>query len=808
MNLTFILFQKFHVKMSKFSSYKNGKKSRSSNISKIEEQEMDWTQKHEQSSMVVSTLFKKLKLGKPLFADSPNSPIDNDINVVQMDSFGVRESKNDSRTRYDVHEEKLSEAMQHIKIVAEKTGKAPPPPMNQLDCEYIMLDIERFNIYLSYEHGRYTISQVGTGRSDGHFILTASTVTLLIDWLNTVKTNMTGTFPKRMRDTEMKVTLQVSLRHMGTDKATMRIMKSLKNSGPYIVLPFTQPALDSLHDRLSYLRYLQSLPPRVNHHQPIYSNNEIRPAKPGSLPSFPSPDPAFLLGDTWCGCDGGTSSSSRCSSFCHLCLGSSYWWELRTRWLQLGWTRGNFFINHTFIDFLTSEESQSTHSITAKIDGKNTAMICLELWSGADNYKYGEANLEEGDVVEEGICDQKGGVVQVCLRGTGGHVELSERAKMETTFIQAEKQEVEDESMAMMNIVTDFSELDLTDWPQLAQAVSEDSRMVRGLGNMSTREQGQLFDQLEQFLPKLASHSIGYNVVVEMVRQFEGTLLDRLVRILCGEFILLSQSPAGAKCLLSSLNILPIELQQRLVLAYSDISNYHQAVDHLTGPISSLVFQSFLPMLGTSLLRRLVLLLSPGLVSLADHRSLSLLVEHADHTDQQVLFLLASQLDAERLVMAPDQSALAVQLVSTGNVSVCNLVLHNMSGMLATILNTDHGRDLVSAFIRSATDVQVEQLLEELLQEQEDKAPIIVQLVVDGGKQHELMNAVARKAGRDVLVRMMNMFKVFEESIITSACGGRWMDCISRKVSSDYGIQEQKEGAVEHIEHSTKGLRE
>ena len=120
-----------------------------------------------------------------------------------------------------------------------------------------------------------------------------------------------------------------------------------------------------------------------------------------------------------------------------------------------------------------------------------------------------------------------------------------------------------------------------------------------------------------------------------------------------------------------------------------------------------------------------------------------------------------------------------------------------MSGMLATILNTDHGRVLVSAFIRSATDLQVQLVLEELLQEQEDKAPIIVQLVVDVGKQHELMNAVARKAGRDVLVRMWNMFKLFEESIITSACGGRWMDCIRRKVSSDYDMQEPKEGAVE-----------
>ena len=39
-----------------------------------------------------------------------------------------------------------------------------------------------------------------------------------------------------------------------------------------------------------------------------------------------------------------------------------------------------------------------------------------------------------------------------------------------------------------------------------------------------------------------------------MVRQFAGDQLDNVVRILSRELILLSQVPAGAKCLLDSLS--------------------------------------------------------------------------------------------------------------------------------------------------------------------------------------------------------------------------------------------------------------
>ena len=133
--------------------------------------------------------------------------------------------------------------------------------------------------------------------------------------------------------------------------------------------------------------------------------------------------------------------------------------------------------------------------------------------------------------------------------------------------------------------------------PQLAQAVCEDSSLVRDMGTMTMGEQENLIDQLAQFLPSLAAHPVGYKVVVRMVEQFQGMLLDMVVRILAREFLLLSQSQCGAKCLQDSLPHLPRELQQNLVHAYSDLTSYQQAVEHMTGLTSYPVFKVFLHLL-------------------------------------------------------------------------------------------------------------------------------------------------------------------------------------------------------------------
>ena len=141
---------------------------------------------------------------------------------------------------------------------------------------------------------------------------------------------------------------------------------------------------------------------------------------------------------------------------------------------------------------------------------------------------------------------------------------------------------------------------------------------------------------------------------------------------------------------------------------------------------------------------------------LAGHESLLLLVEHASNTDHEVLFLLANRLDAGHLLLLPEQSVLAVHLISTGKVRS-----HCLSGRLPTILTNDRGRDLAIAFILSATEVDL--VMEELCDEQDNRMPLIVDLAVNWGDKDEFLEAVVGKARRE--------FKQFREMIIASDAG-------------------------------------
>jgi hypothetical protein len=185
-----------------------------------------------------------------------------------------------------------------------------------------------------------------------------------------------------------------------------------------------------------------------------------------------------------------------------------------------------------------------------------------------------------------------------------------DKLRLEATFVQVVRQEEEMDSLDNWLVV---GQQDLVHYPQLAHALSDVNRLVSDMGSMDKREQNELLDQLEKFLPTLAAHPRGYKVVVEMVCQFKKSLLDRVVRILSRKFIPLSEIAAGAKCLLDSLTLLPRELQQSLTSAYSFLTDCQEAVDHMTGQNSFIVFTAALPLLNTSLVKQLVKAISPGL---------------------------------------------------------------------------------------------------------------------------------------------------------------------------------------------------
>ena len=64
--------------------------------------------------------------------------------------------------------------------------------------------------------------------------------------------------------------------------------------------------------------------------------------------------------------------------------------------------------------------------------------------------------------------------------------------------------------------------------------------------------------------------------------------------------------------------------------------------------------------------------------------------------------------------------------------------------------------------------------------------PIIMQLAVGCSDGEGLMEAVVTRARREVLTKMLEIFKQFKERIISSGSGKRWISCISMKVNTDH----------------------
>jgi len=351
-----------------------------------------------------------------------------------------------------------------------------------------------------------------------------------------------------------------------------------------------------------------------------------------------------------------------------------------------------------------------------------------------------------------------------------------ERSRLEATCVRVE--ESDDKNTAC------FNDLDLMRCPQLSHALCEDSNLLGNMAKMTNGELNHLLDQLEPFLPSLGAHPVGHKVVVAMIHNFDGILLERLVRILTKEFVFLAQSNFGAICLVDGLTSLPRSLQEVLVSAYGDMTCSEEVMLHMTGGISSCVFQAALPVIDSYLLRHMFLLLGPQLDCLLGHPSLTKVIDHGAQVDQHVLFLVASHLDAQSLLLQDEHHALVVQLVSTGNVKVCGLLLHSMSGKLDTIVVTEKGRDLLSAFIRAASDLQVELVMDELCQDKGHLPPLVMQLVLTRGEESKLREAVVTKARREKLVTMLDIFKEYTERIISCPGGKKWISCISKRVNS------------------------
>ena len=150
----------------------------------------------------------------------------------------------------------------------------------------------------------------------------------------------------------------------------------------------------------------------------------------------------------------------------------------------------------------------------------------------------------------------------------------------------------------------------------------------------------------------------------------------------------------------------------------------------MTGDHSSLVFQTCLPLLGPEHLRSLVTALLSGLSSsdldmLANHRSMEALITQAGSIDKQSLFLIATDMERRNVLMMEEYHFLVSLLLRFGGefivlsrfistspythagVKVGGVLLHNVSGRLRSIVNTDYGRKMLSLLITNLSDLQL-----------------------------------------------------------------------------------------------------
>jgi len=330
--------------------------------------------------------------------------------------------------------------------------------------------------------------------------------------------------------------------------------------------------------------------------------------------------------------------------------------------------------------------------------------------------------------------------------------------------------------------IPEFNDQDISNCPILEKALVSDENFLSSLCHMDNVSQNDCFSQLKDFIPSLAAHPTGHRVVISMIQSFSKMLKEKILIILISEFHSLSDTAAGAMCLICCASNTSGELLKNLLEPYSTMSS-QQAFQHLTGINSFSVYKVLIHLMSSEVIQSWIVILGPVLDSLAGHLSLELLVKQCEAVDHQSLYLLAVKLEASNLLLSNRHLNLVVQLTLTGNVKVCGLLLHNISGKLGTLLGNQYGRKLVTAFISSGSVLQVELIVNELCQEVGGQLPHIVKLAAECGDEN-FLNVLIHKSRVEALSIVLDIFKQYSETLIASDFGKKWIASISRKVNS------------------------
>lgn len=197
-----------------------------------------------------------------------------------------------------------------------------------------------------------------------------------------------------------------------------------------------------------------------------------------------------------------------------------------------------------------------------------------------------------------------------------------------------------------------FSSLERASCPILNTATDSSKNIDDVLDELTDEEIYSLSINLEPYLVRLSAHPVGYKLVVALATILPEFLMENLVKKLSDNFFQLSETAAGAVCILEILGSNPADLQCRIVETYTEVKEEDgpRLISHMTGHHSHLVFQACLCLLGPVSIRPLLSALMSSITaetfsSLSRHKSMVSLIQHVARIDPPSLFVIAISLE-------------------------------------------------------------------------------------------------------------------------------------------------------------------
>jgi len=334
-----------------------------------------------------------------------------------------------------------------------------------------------------------------------------------------------------------------------------------------------------------------------------------------------------------------------------------------------------------------------------------------------------------------------------------------------------------------------FSVLDVVACPLLASATDFTLDMNDIVEDMTEEEFYKQLKSLDPYLVKLAAHPIGFKLVIAIASYSDAEIMEHLVNKLSSRFLDLTQTAAGACCIIEILGFIDVELQMVMINNYSEVTNDSLLLEHMIGEHSQLIFQNYVRQLGALGTRHMVTCLMSNitrvsLLELSSHRSMISLIKHCCTVDTESLFIIAAALDRQNCILDEKFFELVKLLLLNGGVKVNGIFLHSISGSLRSLLESSYGRHLLLLVMDSFSDLQLHIVLEELFVSNGD-VPLIVLLASGLDKSEEILNILLKRLDDDLINRVLDTIRDHLQLVVQSVVGKNWIKKLSLKVNSE-----------------------